>query len=97
MTTEEISRFVEFMTYTHCSVRLYDKLYWCLSVCMYHENGLLTIRVMEADPVTHEGGRDVLLFRSFSADECMNHFLEDKYWDGKSFYEVAPDVEWIDL
>lgn len=31
MTTEEISRFVEFMTYTHCSVRLYDKLYWCLN------------------------------------------------------------------
>ena len=39
----------------------------------------------------------MLLYASDSRDDCMKHFVEDKYWDGKSFWEVAPDMEWIDL
>lgn len=48
-------------------------------------------------PKTDDFTRMMLSYSSNSKEDCMKHFLEDKYWDGKSFYEVAPDMEWIDL
>ena len=97
MTTEEMTDFIDSMTWEDCTVRLYNKLYWCLGVARYPKDGKLRIQVFEADPITYEGVRDLLSYASDSTDDCMKHFLEDKYWDGKSFYEVAADMEWVDL
>ncbi len=96
MTTNEITDFIDSMTWEDSTVRLYGKVYWCLGLGLYPD-GKYHIQVFEGDPVTYEGIRDLLRYSSDSKDDCMKHFLEDKYWDGKSFYEVAPDMEWIDL
>lgn len=96
MTTEEIARFVDGMTYEDYRVRLYGKTYQCLGLTFYPTRGKTAIQVGEVIPDDYGWSRVLLDYESDSRDECMKHFLEDKYWDGKSFYEVAPDMEWID-
>lgn len=96
MTTEEANRFLDSMTWEDNTVRLYGEVFWCLGLAQYPD-GKIHIQVFEAKPITYEGGRDLLSYASDSRDDCMKHFIEDKYWDGKSFWEVAPDMEWIDL
>lgn len=97
MTNAEIDDFIDCMTWEDCTVRLYGKTYWCLGLARYPGDGKVRIQVFEANPVTHEGIRDLLSYASDSRNDCMEHFLNDRYWDGKSFHEVAPDMEWIDL
>ena len=31
-----------------------------------------------------------------SVKECADKFLEAKIWDGKSFWEVESEMEWVD-
>lgn len=97
MTSPEIRDFVDCVTHEDCTVRLHGKIYWCLGLSRYPKDNKLRIQVYEGDPVTYECIRDMLSYASDFKDDCMKHFLEDKYWDGKSFYEVAPDMEWVDL
>ena len=97
MTAKEATDFIDSVTWEDCTVRLHGKLYWCLGLARYPSDNKLRIQVFEEDPVTREWIRYLLNYASDSKDDCMKHFLEDKYWDGKSFYEVAPDMEWIDL
>ncbi len=97
MTAEEINLFVDSMTYEDNTVRLYGKIYWCVGLSWNEDKKKHYIIVMEADPITYDSVRNLLTYESPSRNDCMKHFLEDKYWDGKSFYEVAKDMEWIDL
>lgn len=97
MTTEEISNFIDSVSWEDCTIKLYDKIYWCLGPARSPKDNKIHISVFEENPITHEGVRDLLSYCSDSKDDCMKHFLEDRYWDGKSFYEVAPDMIWIDL
>ena len=96
MTTEEAKSFIDSMTWEDSTVRLRGRIFWCLGLARYPD-GKIHIQVFEADPVTYEAGQYLLSYSSESRDDCMKHFIEDKYWDGKSFWEVAHDMEWIDL
>ena len=97
MTALETNRFIDSLTFEDNTVRLYGRVYWCLRVSWNEKAGRHYFTVFECDKESYEWIRGLLLYESESFDECMRHFLEDKYWDGKSFYEVAPDMEWIDL
>ena len=97
MTTEQVNRFIDSMTWEDSTVMLYGRLYWCLGLCYDIERSKYSMMVYEDDPSTKRWVRDLFSYESNSRDDCMKHFLEDKYWDGKAFYEVAPDMEWIDL
>ena len=97
MTTVEINNFIDCLTYENCDVGWNQKTYMCLGVTTDAESRDCRIEVWEYEPLTHEFTHNLLSFTGTSKEACMKHFLEDKYWDGKSFYEVAPDMEWIDL
>lgn len=97
MTIEETRNLIDSLTWEDCTVKLYGKIYWCIGLARYPKDNKFHISVLEADPVTYEGKRDLLSYASDNKEDCMKHFLEDKYWDGKSFYEIAPEMEWIDL
>ena len=97
MTNQEISDFINSMTFEDCTVLLYGRLYWCLGLCSDIKNNRHTMMVYEEDSVNDKWIRTLFDYASTSRDDCMKHFLYDKYWDGKSFYEVAHDMEWIDL
>mgnify|MGYP006982601910 FL=1 len=34
--------------------------------------------------------------KSTDMSDCLDHLLEDKYWDGKCFYEVEKFMKWGD-
>jgi len=97
MTTQETTEFVDCVTWEDCTVRYHGKICWCLGLARYPKDNLIYAQVYEEDENSHEFIRELLSYASDSKDDCMKHFLEDKYWDGKSFYEVAPDMEWVDL
>ena len=97
MTTEETNRFIDCMTYEDGTVMLKGRLFWCLGVTYDENQKLYRIQIYEDDPQTKEYIGEIFKYESHSCDDCMKHFLEDKYWDGLSFYEVAHEIEWIDL
>lgn len=97
MTTQETKDFIDSVTWEDCTALLHGHLYWCLGLARYPKDQKIHIQVYEAHPSSHEFIRELLDYASDNRDDCMKHFLEDKYWDGKTFYEVAPDMEWIDL
>ena len=97
MTTEEANNFIYCVTYEDCTIQLYGHIYWCNGLSRYPD-GKYHILVYELDKNDiYKWVRDILDYGSNSRDDCMKHFVEDKYWDGKSFWEVAQAMEWIDL
>ncbi len=97
MTTEEANNFIDCVTYEDCTIQLYGHIYWCNGLSRYPD-GKYHILVYELDKNDiYKWVRDILDYGSNSRDDCMKHFVEDKYWDGKSFWEVAQAMEWIDL
>ena len=34
--------------------------------------------------------------KSTDMSDSLDHLLEDKYWDGKCFYEVEKFMKWVD-
>lgn len=97
MTTEKIGEFIHSMTYEDVPVLLNGRLYWCLGLTYDSTRNKYAISVYEDNSKTGEWVGDVFKCESESKDECMRHFLEDRYWDGKSFHEIAHDLEWADL
>ena len=97
MRNDEITRFIDCMTYEDCTVRWNGKTFWCLG--MTHDKDAKTcgIGVWECNPKTFEFTDCLLDVSGTSVDECMKHFLEDRYWNGKTFYDIANELEWIDL
>ncbi|MDO5462902.1 MAG: hypothetical protein Q4F99_05400 [bacterium] len=97
MTADETRRFLDCLTYEDNTIKLYGKVYWCLGVTYDQNTEIYAMYVYEGDPVTYKSIRDLFAIESTSRDECMQCFIEDKFWDGKSFYEVASDIDWVDL
>lgn len=97
MTAKEIDEFVHSMTYEDAAVSLHGRLFWCLGLTYDAARNEYAISVYEDNPGTGEWVRDVFKCKSAFRDECMRHFLEDRYWDGKSFHEIAHDLEWAEL
>ena len=97
MTQSEIQHFLDCMTYEDCTVLLHGRLFWCLGLTWSSEQKECSLLVYEEDPNTNEFIQELFRYNSTSRDDCMKHFVEDKFWDGKSFYEVAVDMEWVDL
>ena len=97
MNSEECKAFIDCLTYEDCTIRLYDRVYWCLGLTYSEVTGLWTIGVYECEACTPVFIRQLFLYTSRRKDECMNHFLEERYWNGKSFYEVVSEITWVDL
>jgi len=97
MTSDEMRNFIDCVTYEDCTVKWKGSIFWCLGLTYNSEKGEYCIEVYEERPGTREFVRGLMRYTSKSQDECMRHFLEDGYWDGKSFYEVAAEMEWVDL
>ena len=97
MTTEEISAFLDCVTHEDCTVKWRNGIYWCLGLTYSPEEKEYCLEVYKDDAVTHEFVCEILSYTSPSQKECIKHLTEDKIWDGKSFYEIAHEMEWVDL
>lgn len=97
MTNNEIREFIDCITYQDCKVKLNGEIYWCMGISWSKESNKYNVSVYEENPHTHEFIRELFSYSSSSKDECIRRFLNENYWDGKSFYEIANELEWIDL
>ena len=97
MTSQETTDFIDCVSYEDCTVRFHGHIYWCNGLAKYPD-GKFNILVYQLDDNDiYKSVRDIFDYSSDSGNDCMKHFIEDPYWDGKSLYEVAKDMEWIDL
>ena len=97
MTAEETQAFVDCVAHNDVPIRFAGKLYWCLGPTDLEGEAGFRVRVYEADSETYEATRCLLNYVGPSVEACMRHFLEDRYWEGRSFYEVAAEMSWVDL
>ncbi len=95
MTHLEMNDFIDSVTREDCTVRFRGRIYLCLGMAKYPD-GKYHAQVLELNEDANKWVRDLLMYDDKDEQVCIKHFLEDKYWDGKSFYEVASEMEWID-
>ena len=95
MTSKEIEHFIDCLAYEDCTIMLYNRLYRCLGITYDSKEECCDMLIYEEDVKTHVYVRTIFDYTSNSCEDCMQHFLYDKYWDGKSFFEIAPDMEWV--
>ena len=98
MTHNEAKDFVDCVAFGEARVKYHGKSYFCNGVSFDSSTGDCHIEVFQDEPASdEENWRDSFWSHDGkSREECMVAFVNVKYWGGKSFYEAAPEMEWID-
>ncbi|MGN0885637.1 MAG: hypothetical protein ACI4RT_01440 [Candidatus Spyradenecus sp.] len=97
MTAEETRALIDCLTHEDCTIRLWGAVYWCLGLTHDERTGLWAMGVYECEGDTPVFKRQLFSYSAPCKEACMRHFLEDRYWEGRSFYEVAAEMSWVDL
>ena len=95
MTHDETRQFLDCLTYENCHIEFKGNTYWCLGVTHDQAKNECRIGIYRYNDYDGAYLGNEWHFTGHSTDECMNAFLELKYWDGKSFYEAASEMKWI--
>ena len=95
MTQEEAREFIDNASYEDCVVVYNGTYFWCYGLTWWKERGVYSIRVDKLRSLYPEWEfiDAILDVESPSRDECMRHLQEDPIWDGKSFWDAAPDMK----
>ncbi len=59
----------------------------------YPDDGIYTLYLDQWEPPADDY---IFICRGSDKDYPVNEFLEAKIWDGKSFWEIEKEVEWVD-
>lgn len=97
MTAEETRALIDCLTHEDCTIRLWGAMYWCLGLTHDERTELWAMGVYECEGEAPVFKRQLFACSVPRKEDCMRHFLSERYWDGKSFYEVASEMEWVDL
>ena len=76
-------------------IKYHGKTYFCDGVATNFETGECRVLIFQEKPVPEDDNWHDWSYHGKSRDDCMQAFLEVKYWDGKSFYEAAPEMTWM--
>lgn len=98
MTTDEAREFLDSATHEDCVAQYKGMLYFCYGLTWWEERNAYSLRVDKYKtlyPETDFAGT-ALNVESSDRNECMKHLEEDPIWDGKSFWQAAPDMQWTD-
>lgn len=97
MINGDVNEFVNCITYEDCVVRYNGYRYWFNGIDYYEVSGKYSTLITKyEDEIEFKLVDDVLDYESTNRDEVMYHILNDKIFDGKSFYEAESKMEWID-
>ena len=61
----------------------------------WKENNIFTIELYQIIPLTTSEGYCIWKNNSVNPQECVNDFFNVKLFDGKSFWEVEQEIEWL--
>lgn len=98
MTHELAKEFVDSATFEDCVCKLNGFFYFCYGLTWHEDKGVFGLRIdkyLKLYPETDFYGT-VLDIECKTTDECMRHFIEDPIWDGRTYWEAAPDMLWTD-
>lgn len=98
MKHDETKEFIDQVAYGEARVKHRGVSYFCNGVSTEPSTGICHIEIFPDDPTMDEQAWRSRWwhYKGKSRDDCMKAFLDVKYWDGKSFYDAAPEMEWID-
>ena len=96
MTHDETREFIDCVAHGEARVKYHEKIYFCDGVATDFDTGECRILIFQEEPVPDDDNWHDWCYRGKSRDECMKAFTDVKYWDGRSFYEAAPEMEWVD-
>ena len=96
MNNDQARQFADSASYEDCAVEYNGAFFWCYGRTWDEKKGVFGIAVDKYKTLypAWEFEKEVLRVESPNRDECMKHFLEDPIFDGKSFWEAAPEMKW---
>ena len=97
MKHDETRNFLDCVASGEARVKYHGIAYFCNGVTV-DQSGMCRIEVFPDDiGLGEQDWRSRWWhYEGKSTEECMEAFLNVKYWDGKTFYEAVPEMEWID-
>ncbi len=98
MTSELARQFIDSATFEDCVAKLNGAFFFCYGLTWDEARGMWSLRIDKYKSLYPQSEflDEVLNVESRNRDECMKHFLEDAIWDGKTFWDAVPDMEWTD-
>lgn len=91
-----VADFIDNLTIQDEMVRYEGNLYYFYGIRFDEERRLYYTSVDKFRNNINEFEREIYRYESADMSDCLEHLLEDKYWDGKCFYEVEKLMKWVD-
>ena len=89
----DVSSFIDHSTYEEVAVLYKGKKYFFRGLLLDRSTGLLNFEVeLWCDEYTET----VYCATARSEKECMEKFLNDPIIDGKRFWEIEKEMEWVE-
>lgn len=95
MDNQEVTAFLDTIAYGEAQIRWRDNVYFFNGPRKYVGSSYFDFDVYRLSQ--QDGGIDEIVFECHTIrhDTCLFRFLEAKIWDGRTFWEAAPEMEWI--
>lgn len=96
MEAGNVTEFVDNLALQDEAVLYQGMLYYFYGVRLNTETGHYYTSIDRFMGDIHHFVDEFYFYEGTSFEECLSHLLEDKIWNGKSFYEVEREMKWID-
>lgn len=96
MEAGKVTEFIDNLTIQDEMVRYEGNLYYFYGIRFDEKKNLYYTSVDKFRNNINEFEREIYRYESADMSDCLEHLLEDKYWDGKCFYEVEKFMKWVD-
>lgn len=90
-----INEFIDHTTYEECAIKYKEEKYFFYGIVFNEKTGLYSYDIAQWD---ENGKQTKWLFCEMAktANEILEKFYQAAIWNGKTFWEVESDMEWID-
>ncbi len=96
MEAGNVNEFIDNLTMQDEMVRYNGNLYLFYGIRFDNDAGEYIASVDRFGKNIYEFEAEIFRYRSTSLSDCLNHLLEDNYWNGKSFWDVEKEMQWVD-
>ena len=96
MEVRKVNEFIDNLTIQDEMVRYEGSLYYFYGIRFDDKKKLYYTSIDKFHNNIYEFESEFYYYESTDMSDCLDHLLEDKYWNGKSFYEVEKFMKWVD-
>lgn len=96
MVDGNVNEFIDNLTMQDEMVRYNGHLYYFYGIQYNSRKKVYYARIDRFGESIHQFEEEVYYYESPDISDCLEHLLSDKYWNGKTFYEVQGSMRWVD-